>query len=695
MDLSSISIRYCKGVGAKREQQLNKLGIASVSDLLFYFPREYQDWTPCEDFSTLVPEQKAMIIGRIAFVRRQSVRRNRMMLTHLAVENGGSILKITFFNQKYVPESFQPGAYISVYGKISMYKHALQMSQIMSWQIFDHKPSLEDYSGLHPVYPACESVPQKFLMKVLSLTLCEYGEKIKDYFPDSMRNVLKVPPLFHTVLTLHQPENMKELMKARYAMQIREAFFPCLYWEFSRQNVIEQPYSFHYQYPVDVLREFVRRLPFSLTQAQKRVIREIKDDLDALKPMRRLLQGDVGSGKTIVAFISSLFVLASGYQTAFMVPTEILARQHFQKICELVKQFELSDFVKPVLLLGGGKAKDKRELLIQIKEGQVNLIIGTHALFQDQVKYHNLSYVIVDEQHRFGVKQRGALLGKADNPDVLIMTATPIPRTLTMTYYGDLDLSLIDQLPAGRKAIATKKVPARKKDKMIGFCRKYLKENGQIYIVCPLIEESDKLDLKAATQAYSEYCQHFPDVKCALIHGKMPPEDKKQIMENFSENKVQVLVSTVVIEVGVDVPNANVMLIEHPERFGLSQLHQLRGRIGRSDQQAWCFLLISDECESDASSRLQHLVDSNDGFELSRFDLELRGPGEFAGIRQHGFHQFSFLNLTNARPLLEKVRKYVQQLVSADPYLKKQEHQALRAQFIKLYEHHLKYLKIH
>ncbi len=687
-------LRYCKGIGEKREKLLHKLGIYTGKDLLFHFPRDYQDWRTIADPPQLLAPEKTAFAGKITGIQSRRARNRKIHIIKVLLQREHLYLPVIFFNQQYLSNIFAPGKILIVYGKIDRGRYGLEMSQIESWELLERVEDIPERAAIQPVYPLTNGLTQHIMRKIIRNAFREYREQITEYLPSAFQESFNIDSLSETLQKIHFPSSEKDIQSGRFSMKIREALFPVLYWEMKKQQTIHQPYSISYNTELDPLRDFIRNLPFSLTHAQKRVLQEIKDDLFAHLPMRRLLQGDVGSGKTIVAFISALFAIYSNQKACFMVPTEILALQHFKNLTRIIQQQGLENKIRPITLLGSLSANEKKKVRRQIAQNEYNFIIGTHALFQEKVDFPDLAYVIIDEQHRFGVAQRGNLIEKGHNPDVLIMTATPIPRTLTMTLYGDLKVSILDELPPGRQKVHTRLVGQNNTGKLLAFCRSYLKENGQIYVVCPLIEESEKLELKAATRAFEEYKEHFHPYSCGLLHGKMNTKEKQEIMEAVAENKIQVLISTTVIEVGVDVPNANFMIIEHPERFGLSQLHQLRGRIGRGSERGYCFLKIQGNNSQETLQRLQVLEKTTNGFEISHYDLEFRGPGEFTGTRQHGFLDFQFLDLATNLPLISKVRHAIADLLTKDPSLNKQENQPLKQEFVRKYEDQLKYLNV-
>lgn len=688
------SLRFCKGVGEKREKLLNKLEIHTWKDLLFHFPRDYQDWRVLAHPPPLLAPQKTAFAGIIQSVHTRQARHRRLHITKAVLQRGHLYLPVIFFNQQYLSNSLIPGKSMVVYGKIESGRHGLEMKQVESWEILSSPELIEERAIIQPVYPLTTGITQNVMRHIIQNAFEKYSQYLTEYLSDKLLQHLKILQLKETVRRLHFPDSEEDIQKARHSMKIREALFPLLYWELKKRHAIDSPYNIQYIEDIQPVRDFILQLPFSLTGAQKKVLQELKDDLFASRPMRRLLQGDVGSGKTIVAFVSALFALYSGHKVCFMAPTEILALQHYKNIQNFIQQQGLQSRIRPVTLLGSLSSKEKKTIYGEIAADNYNFIIGTHALFQEKVTIPGLAYVIIDEQHRFGVAQRGQIVEKGNNPDVLIMTATPIPRTLTMTLYGDLKVSILDELPPGRQKVHTRIVDKENKNKLFNFCRSYLKEGGQIYIVCPLIEESEKLDLKAATKAYEEYKNLFQPYRCALLHGKLRAQEKQDVMQALSKNEIQILVSTTVIEVGVDIPNANIMIIEHPERFGLSQLHQLRGRIGRSIQKGYCFLNVPLKLPLDSLQRLEVLEKTSDGFEISQYDLELRGPGEFTGTRQHGFLDFQFLDLAKNLPLISTLRKILGRILAEDPDLNNKDNQLLKRELHEKYHSQLRYLEI-
>lgn len=588
--------------------------------------------------------------------------KGRFSILKATLEDSTGSIKAVWFNQPYLERLFRAGMRLILCGKVEVdaYGGGLQL-QVRDFEIDTGEPL-----GIVPIYPLTEGLYPKHLRKIMKQALDKFLKCVEEVVPTFIQRSFRLVDLKFAIQTLHFPSDLELIEAARYRLVFDDFFVFQLGLGLRRQEVKEEK-GIAFKVEDDLLKDF--KLPFELTTAQKRVIDEIKADMQSDHPMNRLLQGDVGSGKTIVATVAALIAIQNVYQVALMAPTEILAQQHYAKIVKTLK----SSKVKMKLLTGTTQKKKKVE---EIEKW--DLVIGTHALIEEKVKFKKLGLVVIDEQHRFGVLQRAKLKQKGINPDFLFMTATPIPRSLAFVLYGDLDRSVIDEMPPGRTPIKTYYVPESKRAGAYEFMRKELKNGRQVFVVCPLVEESEKVDLKAAMDEAERLQKDiFPEFKVGMIHGRMKGEDKDEIMNGFKKKKTHILVSTTVIEVGIDIPNATVMAIEHAERFGLSQLHQLRGRIGRGAEQSYCFL-FSDARTPEAKTRLKAMLDSTDGFHIAEVDLRLRGPGEFYGIRQSGLPNFRVADIIRDEHVLKIARQAAFEFLKQDSKLEREENQPLR-----------------
>lgn len=647
-------VQYVKGVGPKLAKLFAKLGVKTVEDLLYFFPRDYEDRRKIKPIKELKPYEMVLIRGKIVNISHQ-LTKGRFSILKLRLEDPSGSISAVWFNQPYLMKLFQPGMRLIVSGKVEIdtFAGGIQL-QVRDFEIDSGEPL-----GIVPVYPLTEGLYPKRLRKIIKQALSKYLKYIKDPIPSPIQRSYRLLNLRSAIQNLHFPSDLKLIEGARSRLVFDDFFVFQLGLGLRRQEVKEEK-GIAFKLEGNLLDEFIKKLPFTLTSAQQRVIEEIKADMQSDRPMNRLLQGDVGSGKTIVATIASLIAIQNGYQVAFMAPTEILAQQHYNKIIRLLEHQNIR-----IRLLTGTTQRKKR-----IEEiGKWELVIGTHALIEEKIRFQKLGLVIIDEQHRFGVLQRHRLRQKGYNPDILFMTATPIPRSLAFTLYGDLDRSIIDEMPPGRTPIKTYYVPETERKNAYEFMRKQINEGRQVFIVCPLVEESEKVDLKAAMDEAERLQKDiFPEFKVGLMHGRLSGEEKDKIMERFKSGKIHILVSTTVIEVGIDIPNATVMVIEHAERFGLSQLHQLRGRIGRGAEQSYCFL-IADAKTTEAKTRIKAMLDSTDGFHIAEVDLRLRGPGDFYGVRQSGLPNFRVADIIRDEKILRIARQAAFDLLKSDPKL--------------------------
>ena len=635
------------GVGPKSEEKFAKLGIETLQDLLLYFPFRYEDFQSKQVFD-LEDGEKAVISGIVATpanVQYYGFKRNRL---RFSIKQGEVVLAVNFFNQPYLADKIEVGATVAIFGKWDKAKASLTGMKLLA--------QVED--DLQPVYRVAQGINQTSLVKLIK-TAFDQGLDllIEENLPGVLLERYQLLSRVEAVRAMHFPKDLSEYRQALRRIKFEELFYFQMQLQVLKMESKDASNGLSIDWQKASLQEKKKQLPFSLTEAQERSLSEILSDLKSPAHMNRLLQGDVGSGKTVVAGLAMYAVYTAGYQSALMVPTEILAEQHFESLGQLFPELKLA------LLTGSMKVAERREILLAIETGTVDMVIGTHALIQDSVRYHRLGLVIVDEQHRFGVAQRRILREKGDNPDVLMMTATPIPRTLAITAFGDMDVSIIDQMPAGRKPIITRWVKHEQLEVVLEWIKKEVLKGAQVYFISPLIEESETLDLKNAIALEEELRTYFTDIAhVSLLHGKMKSNEKETIMQAFKDKKVDILVSTTVIEVGVNVPNATIMIVMDADRFGLSQLHQLRGRVGRGDKQSYAVLVANPKTES-GKQRMKIMTETTNGFVLAEEDLKMRGSGEIFGTRQSGIPEFQVADIIEDFPILEEARKVASQIV--------------------------------
>lgn len=652
----SDSIQYVKGVGPKKKVELNRLGIKTVYDLLTYYPRTYEDQSVLTKIADLKAGCQATVAGVIVNVSdRQGGRRGMTIITAL-IGDGSGFLQITWFNQKYLKKQLKPGSRVFVTGKVSYAyggRGQFAMSQLASFQILGEADEAETLTGIMPVYGATEKLNQKFFRKIIKELFASELE-VEEIIAEPIKVKYNLLNRFEALKNIHFPENFTELKIARARLAFEELYMIQCGLLLLKKRVQEKKSGVRHLADSNLLKQVLTALPFKLTHDQAKTWQEIKHDMESSVPMRRLVQGDVGSGKTVIALLALVKTVENGYQGALMAPTEILASQHYESF-----QKPLSDFGIRVGFLSGRLTKKKREeMYALLAEQKIDIVIGTHALIQEGVHFAKLGLVVTDEQHRFGIDQRAELEKKGElTPDVLVMTATPIPRTMTLTVYGDLDVSLIQELPPGRQPIRTFVRTPDRRELIYQYVLTQLKAGRQAYVVCPLIEMNEESDLPSAEEVYDELrFGIFQGVPCGLVHGRMKPAEKEQIMQAFYEDKIKLLVATTVIEVGVNVPNASIMVIEHAERFGLAQLHQLRGRIGRGEYKSYC-ILVSDMKTENAKERLKIMATTSDGFKLAEADLKMRGPGQFFGTLQHGLPDLKIADVLGDMDILFKARE--------------------------------------
>lgn len=682
-------IEYLKGVGPNRGELLRKeLGIHQYGDLINFYPNRYIDRTRYYKINELQNNAaEVQIIGKIIHIKTVEFGKNQKRLVATFVDDTGQMELVWFQGHKWIRESLQLNAVVVIFGKCTAFGNTFNMAHPEIELLSEHEQNLR--SAMQPVYPSTEKltnrgisnrVINKLMQQLFLETQALFTETLPDYLIDELKLISKKAALFN----IHFPKSGEALAKAQFRLKFEELFFIQLQL-ISKNLIRKHKIKGHPFIKVgEFFNEFYQNhLPFELTNAQKRVIKEIRTDMGSNAQMNRLLQGDVGSGKTIVAFMSMLLALDNGFQACLMAPTEILANQHFIGLSELAKTLNLNIQI----LTGSTKTATRKIIHEALENGSLNILIGTHALLEDKVKFQNLGLAVIDEQHRFGVEQRSKLWKKnAIPPHILVMTATPIPRTLAMSLYGDLDISVIDELPPGRKPIQTVHRFDSNRLKVWKFLKDEIAIGRQIYIVYPLIQESEKMDYKDLMDGYESISRDFPlpHYSVSILHGKMKPVDKDVEMKRFSEGKTNIMVATTVIEVGVNVPNASVMIIESAERFGLSQLHQLRGRVGRGAEQSYCILMTGHKLSSDSKTRMETMVKTNDGFEIAEVDLKLRGPGNLMGTQQSGVLNLQIADIVRDKDVLSLARHHALKILKEDAPLEKQEHAALRAVYIEL-----------
>jgi len=663
MQEKKVDIRYLKGVGPKKAELLEKLSIKQVEDLLYYMPRRYEDRRK----STLIKDLKVgeyqLINGKVLKTSTY-VTKNRTRVFQVTLGDSTGVIYCVWFNQLFLKDTFKTEQEVLIYGKVERYKR-LQINH-PDYEIVKEDTRSLNMCKIVPVYPLTQDVTQRYLRFLASEAIKNFLPTLKETLPANLIVRNRLVDLRFAISSIHFPVSFENLEKAYRRLIFEEFFILQLAFALRRKDLKTETKGIRHHLDSSLFESFKKLFPFEFTKSQAKAINEIQIDMANAKPMNRLLEGEVGSGKTVVAAYASLLTVKNGYQAAFMAPTEILARQHYVTLSELFMPLGIN-----VRLLVSGLKKDKKiEIKNEIENGEVDIVVGTHALIWEGVQFSKLGLVVIDEQHKFGVTQRKLLRTKAVNPDVLVMTATPIPRTLALTIYGDLDISVIKELPKGRQPIDTYFVEEEKRKDVYSFLREEIKKGRQGYIVYPRIWSGKDSSVKAATHMYNKLQEEvFPDLKLGLLHGRMNAEEKENIMKRFKDKRTDILVSTTIIEVGIDITNASVMLIENAERFGLSQLHQLRGRIGRGNYSSYCILLGDPKTES-AKKRFYTLSETQDGFKIAEEDLELRGMGELLGTKQHGLPELRFGDIVKDFDIMEEARGEAFRLIKEDPYLK-------------------------
>jgi len=706
--LLETSIRYIKGVGEAREKLMEKLGIRTLRDLVGYFPRAYQDRTIIKSINELVIGETVCVRAMAAENPKLSRIRKGLDLVKLRAVDESASIEITFFNQAYVKDAIKQGETYIFYGKISGTLLRPEMNSPLFEREQPHsgpdsvpgsnpakKPAAAQITGrIIPIYPLTAGLSQKNIMNAVRYGLDKCADELPDVLPNSIAGHYELCRARYAYENIHFPANLKELDIARRRLIFEELFVLVTAMKLLREKRVEKTGR---SLKTPNFEEFYKEFPFTLTGAQKRAIDEASRDMASNKPMNRLIQGDVGSGKTVIAAACCWMTWRNGYQSAFMAPTEILAKQHYQSLSTLLEPLG----IKVGILTGSMTAKNKRDTYEKLNLGEIDLIVGTHALISEAVNFKALALVITDEQHRFGVNQRSLLTEKGDSPHVLVMSATPIPRTLALIIYGDLDVSIVDEMPPGRQELKTHVVSEFHRERSYDFVRKLVSEGRQVYIICPMVDEDETLeagdssgdsaensnDLKSVKKYYETLSKKvFPDLNIELVHGKMPTKKKDAAMTAFASGTADILVATTVVEVGVDVPNAALIIIENADRFGLSQLHQLRGRVGRGEYESHCVLFRTDKSGEISRERLNILKSSNDGFKIAEEDLKLRGPGDFFGSRQHGLPEMHIANFATDMLVLHQAQNAAETVLQSDPELKSFDNRKLKEQIERLFE---------
>lgn len=667
MDLLK-DVKYIKGVGPNRVQLLNRLGIFTLKDLITYYPRTYEDRSKPKYIAECIDGEEALIEA-YACGRVQEIRLKGKTMYKLVIQDESGKATATWFNQSYLKNVFKMGEKYKFYGKISNMYGKISINS----PVYEGIEKSSNTGKIIPIYPLTYKLTQNTIRKIIENGLKEVGHNLPETLPDYLLNDYKLLDINKAINDIHFPNEFADFSKARNRLVFEELLSTQLALFQLRNNYIHSEDGIEFDKNVK-MSEIINRLPFKLTKAQLKVLEEIDNDMESKKNMNRLLQGDVGSGKTVVAMVAAYKAVKSGYQVAIMAPTAILATQHLESFKSLFDELG----IRCELLISAITKKKKEELLQRLKNGEIDILVGTHAIIEDNVEFKKLGLVVTDEQHRFGVKQRTKIVEKGQNPDVLVMTATPIPRTLALILYGDLDISIIDELPPNRKKIETYAVTKGLEDRVNNFIKQQIGEGRQCYVVCPLVEESEEMDLKSVIELYEKYkTEIFSEYRVEYIHGKMKAKDKDDIMEQFKNGDIDILVSTTVIEVGVNVPNASIMIVEDAQRFGLAQLHQLRGRVGRGEYQSYCILKYKGNGET-VQERMKVMCETNDGFVISEKDLELRGTGDFFGTKQHGIPDFKIANLFEDMSVLKLVQGVSMKIIADDPNLEKDKNKLLK-----------------
>ena len=667
LDLNK-DVKYVKTVGPNRVKLLNKLNIYTLKDLIEYYPRDYEDRSKPKNLYECIDGEE-VLIEAMATGRINEMHKGRMTISRLIVKDQTGTCYITWFNQGYLRDKFQPGRMYRFFGKISNKNGRLEMNS----PVYDEIDQSKNTGKIIPIYPLTFELKQNTLRRIIENGLLEVNGQLPETLPEYILKENNLWDINNTIERIHFPIEFSDFNKARERLVFEELLTMQLALLKLKNNYEHETDGIQFSKDVH-MSNVINMLPFRLTKAQLRVLEEIDRDMESNKPMNRLLQGDVGSGKTVVAMIAAYKAVKSGYQATIMAPTAILASQHLESFKGILDELG----IRTELLISNVTKKKKAEILEKLQSGEIDVLIGTHAILEENVVFKNLGLVVTDEQHRFGVKQRSTIAAKGQNPDIIAMSATPIPRTLALILYGDLDISIIDELPPNRKKIETFAVRKNMEERVNNFIKKQIAEGRQAYIVCPLVEENEDMEgLQSVVELAEKYQKEtFSEYKVAYLHGKMKPKEKDEIMQRFKDGEIQILIATTVIEVGVNVPNASIMVVENAERFGLAQLHQLRGRVGRGEYQSYCILRYEGNGET-IRQRMKVMCDTNDGFIISEKDLELRGSGDFFGTEQHGLPEFKIANLFEDMAVLKKVQGLALKIMGDDPLLEKEKNAKL------------------
>lgn len=667
LDLNK-DVKYVKTVGPNRVKLLNKLNIYTLKDLIEYYPRDYEDRSKPKNLYECIDGEE-VLIEAMATGRINEMHKGKMTISRLIVKDQTGTCYITWFNQGYLRDKFQPGRMYRFFGKISNKNGRLEMNS----PVYDEIDQSKNTGKIIPIYPLTFELKQNTLRRIIENGLLEVKGQLPETLPEYILKENNLWDINNTIERIHFPIEFSDFNKARERLVFEELLTMQLALLKLKNNYEHETDGIQFSKDVH-MSNVINMLPFRLTKAQLRVLEEIDRDMESNKPMNRLLQGDVGSGKTVVAMIAAYKAVKSGYQATIMAPTAILASQHLESFKGILDELG----IRTELLISNVTKKKKAEILEKLQSGEIDVLIGTHAILEENVVFKNLGLVVTDEQHRFGVKQRSTIAAKGQNPDIIAMSATPIPRTLALILYGDLDISIIDELPPNRKKIETFAVRKNMEERVNNFIKKQIAEGRQAYIVCPLVEENEDMEgLQSVVELAEKYQKEtFSEYKVAYLHGKMKPKEKDEIMQRFKDGEIQILIATTVIEVGVNVPNASIMVVENAERFGLAQLHQLRGRVGRGEYQSYCILKYEGNGET-IRQRMKVMCDTNDGFIISEKDLELRGSGDFFGTEQHGLPEFKIANLFEDMAVLKKVQGLALKIMEDDPLLEKEKNAKL------------------
>lgn len=655
------SIETIKGIGPKKSLEFLKLNIETIEDLIYFFPKSYQDRTKIKHLSMCNDQEYVGIIVKvIGFSKDLYMKEKGLTITKVIIEDKGTIGEAIWFNMPYIKNTFKIGKIYYLYGKIKKSFNHIQI-ETPDYKLLDDLHFSGE--GIVPIYRLTAKLNQKEIRKFINLSLNDVKGQIEEYLPSMIRQKYNLCDINFAIENIHYPKDFYCYKIAKNRLIFDEFFLIQMALKLIKKNNTENAKAIILK-PHPEINKLINQLPYKLTHAQKNVVNEVIKDFTSGKIMNRLIQGDVGSGKTIIAIIALFITSLNGYQGAMMVPTEILANQHYLTVNKLLKDFN----IKICLLKGNLNNKEKNDIIKKISEGKIDIIIGTHAIIQEDISFYNLGLVITDEQHRFGVKQRDLLNKKGDHPHVMVMTATPIPRTLTHILYGDLNISTIDELPPGRKKVETHHISSNLEKRLYHFIQKQVKLGRQVYIVCPLVEESSNIEAQSVIEL-KDYLEsnYFKNERLAIIHGKLKNNEKDFIMQQFSKGLIDILISTTIIEVGVNVPNASIMVIQNAERFGLAQLHQLRGRVGRGSYQSYCFL-ITDKNNDLIKERMRTITSTDNGFIIAEKDLLIRGPGEFLGVRQHGLPELKIANIINDIKILSKAQKACEETFKVEQY---------------------------